>query len=120
MGSRYKARNVRHQVTNTRAREKIDANEKRVAAAADKYRAAWGAMQKLKGPGDWTTQWRELKQVDVRCLQDEDAATQGQSEGRRTLSWIWMSADDGGDGDNTSMNEGACHIAMIVVHILII
>ncbi|KAF7793609.1 hypothetical protein EIP86_004723 [Pleurotus ostreatoroseus] len=96
-----KARNVRHQGANTRARRKIDVNESRIGALADKYRAARRAKLSLAGPGDWEKQWRILDRSDVRTLaiQDNFANLTAEetvrqiSEGRRTTSWIWMTAD---------------------------
>ena len=102
---RFKARNVRAQVPNTRAREKIDANEARIVTAAEKYRGAWRAKKSVSGLGEWTKEWRELKQTDVRCLQGDDDGLPAQSEGRRIVSWIWLSADRD-DGDDAGLNEG--------------
>ncbi|KAF7795842.1 hypothetical protein EIP86_007009 [Pleurotus ostreatoroseus] len=96
-----KARNVRHQGANTRARRKIDVNESKIGALADKYRAARRAKLSIAGPGDWEKQWRVLDRSDVRTLavQDNFANMTAEetvrqiSEGRRTTSWIWMTAD---------------------------
>ena len=63
-----KTKNVRKQRENTRARGKIDLNEQKVIAAAEKYRAAWRAKKALCGMGPWAQEWRELKHSDVRCL----------------------------------------------------
>ena len=90
----YKAQNVRHQAPNTRARTKIDGNETKIIAAAEKYRAARCAKIALSGEGDWTREWRPLARTDVRCLHDDDPSIAGiVSEGRRTVSWIWQAAD---------------------------
>ncbi len=112
---KFKSRNIRHQRPNTRAQEKIASNEAKVLAAAEKYRAAWRAKKALVGEGLWTKQWRELKRSDVRCLK-EDSGHAGSgpngSEGRRSVSWIWMSAD-GVEGEH-GMVEGECYTARYV------
>jgi hypothetical protein len=60
-------------------------------------------------------EWGELKQEDIRCMEDPDAlekratnATLGES--RRKLSWIWMAAARGAEGD-ARMHDGKqlCH-----------
>ncbi|KAF7798643.1 hypothetical protein EIP86_009867 [Pleurotus ostreatoroseus] len=96
-----KTRNVRHQGANTRARRKIDVNESKIGALADKYRAARRAKLSLTGPGDWEKRWRTLDRSDIRTLMVQDnfvsrtaeEALRQISEGRRTTSWIWMTAD---------------------------
>ncbi|KAI0772180.1 hypothetical protein BC629DRAFT_1595397 [Irpex lacteus] len=95
---RHKARNVRHQRPNTRAQELLNTHETKIIQAAEKYRAAWTATKSKLGPGAWMKEWRELKKTDVRCLQEDDGHVV-QSEGRRTVSWIWKAADgQGGEG----------------------
>lgn len=107
-----KTRNVRHQGANTRARRKIDVNESKIIALAEKYRVARQAKHSLVGPGDWESKWRPLDRSDVRTLMIRDdfvnlTAEEGIrqiSEGRRTTSWIWMSADS--QGSDTSVQAG--------------
>lgn len=93
----FKNRNVRHQGPTTRARRRIDVNEGKILAIAEKYRAAYAAKLVLAGPGLWQKEWRELARSDVRTMLAADDPTNGgreeTSEGRRTTSWIWMAAD---------------------------
>lgn len=106
----YKNRNIRYQGPTTRARQKINTNEGKIIAHADKYRAARKALLALIGPGDWEKEWRVLERRDVRCLKDDDPETElPTSEGRRTMSWIWMAASrrDGEAGDIRGMGDGA-------------
>ena len=96
-----KKRNVRHQGANTRARRRIDVNDGKIGALADKYRAARVAKLALAGPGPWEKEWRTLARADVRTMQAEDdpinmtveEGLQFIREGRRTTSWIWMASD---------------------------
>ena len=60
-----KTRNVRHQGANTRARNKINVNEGKITALAEKYRAARTAKLALAGHGDWEKTWRVLERADV-------------------------------------------------------
>ncbi|KAI0083229.1 hypothetical protein BDY19DRAFT_998729 [Irpex rosettiformis] len=98
---KFKAQNVRHQGANTRAREKLNKNDCKIAAAAAKYRAAWAAKKKLSGDGTWQNEWRVLNQADIRCLQDDNGIqpARERSEGRRVVSWIWLSADKDGNAE---------------------
>ena len=99
-----------------RAREKIDANDAKILAAAEKYRMAWRITKEWKGVGNWTNEWRELKPADVRCLQSEDLPGRTGSEGRRTVSWIWMAADRGeDDGEAPGLNEGTSSLSCTLV-----
>lgn len=102
----FKNRHVRHQGPNTRARRKIELNEAKIAALADKYRAAWDAKLALCGGGSWQNEWKVLARADVRTLTSpgdtNDVEGDGASsttclvsEGRRKISWIWMAADKG-------------------------
>lgn len=99
---KFKHRNMRHQGAQTRARTKIDKNQEKINSAADKYRAAWMAMEKLATRVEWNTEWRALQKTDVRCLDEDDGTVT--SEGRRAISWIWQSADV--DEDGTQLIEG--------------
>lgn len=91
----WKRDNVRCQVPNTRAVGQIDSNEAKLIAHAEKYRAARAAYIELVGRGDWETTWRVLLGTDVRCLKDtfDEEPGEGEPEGHREVSWIWLSAD---------------------------
>ena len=132
---RFKARNVRHQGANTRARDKIDKNEVKIAAAAEKYRAARTAKLHLSGPGPWEREWRPLQATDVRCMRENEpdvtavgletleqqiARVRGETRGRlteaprtlsgesrRQVSWIWNAADALNGGEEVEgMQDG--------------
>ena len=104
----YKNRHVRHQVPNTRARRRIEVNEGKIIALAEKYRAARKAKLDLAGPGGWEEQWKDLRREDVRTMMAEEdpinmTAEEGVqfiSEGRRTTSWIWIMSK-GSEVDST-------------------
>ncbi|KAF7792933.1 hypothetical protein EIP86_004036 [Pleurotus ostreatoroseus] len=89
----FKDRHIRHQRANTRARNKILANELKIISFAEKYRAARQARISLNPVGEWSQRWRELRREDVRCMQDDDPSVKNGSESRRQVSWIWKSAD---------------------------
>lgn len=113
----FKGRNVRHQGPTTRARKKINSNEAKIIAYAEKYRAARRAMVALVGPGDWESEWRVLDRRDVRCLKDDDPETAlPTSEGHRQLSWIWRAAGQRDeDGDIGNMGEGELHAVLVAL-----
>ena len=105
----HKGLHIRHQAANTRARALLDRNERKIRLHALKYRDARAAL--LRHHDDASTfEWEELKQEDIRCMEDPDdlerrakKATPGES--RRKLSWIWMAAAQGAEGD-TGMHDG--------------
>lgn len=132
----HKNRNVRGQVPNLRARRQLDVNGGKIEVIANKYRYARVAKLKLSGPGPWERKWRVLARTDVRTMLAEDdpankkAAEQARdlgakgthraplmSEGRRTVSWIWMAADRD-ELDETGMQDGASTLvsSLILMH----
>ncbi|GJE98768.1 CxC2 domain-containing protein [Phanerochaete sordida] len=120
----FKGRHVRHQRPNTAMRRRLDANDAKIIALAEKYRAARRAKLALAGPGEWEREHRPLAREDVRTLTADDwsrrktkrprrnpkanentaagTSDEGPTEGRRQTSWIWMAADGQDD-----LNEAA-------------
>ena len=101
------ARGVRH---NTRANTTIARVQVKINLAALKYRAAWKALMTL---GTKLTQIPNLQwQVGLHFLADEDIrglseALMGDSEGRRTVSWIWKSHGIESEGESDKgVDEG--------------
>lgn len=109
----FKKRNVRHQQPNTRAQKQLASNQSKVIQHAEKYQAAYSAKLSLSGRGEWQEKWRVLNKEHVRPLSTTDIAdnpVEGPSHGRRAVSWIWMSADSDGSGEEagtlSGMHEG--------------
>lgn len=76
---------------NTRARSVIQRCDTRVDACATRYRVAHAALVALGprlGKIGWEAQLRPLLASDVRGMTE---AALGDTEGRRTLTWIWTS-----------------------------
>ncbi|KAJ8701131.1 hypothetical protein PTI98_002092 [Pleurotus ostreatus] len=101
-----KDRYVRGQQHNTRSVALVKKVQARSNFAASKYRSGRAALLMLSpalGKSDWQSILRPLLDSDIRGLKDgEDASS---SEGRRTLSWIWM-AQRTNDAEMTEgMNE---------------
>ena len=120
----FKDRNVRNQVANTRARGRIDANEVKVKAFANKYRRARDAKLALAGKGEWENRYRALADHDIRTLRGDmyepsPNPTAGgtfstlltpETEGRRRTSWIWLAADAMHEGgSNNESDVGMLH-----------
>ena len=100
---KFKDRFVRGQGANTRARNAINSVQAKIDAAAAEYRVAYGALILLSSHHDvvdfgWKDELLPLKDEDIRDLSEGKAERLGktQSEGRRTISWIWkvVPADD--------------------------
>lgn len=115
----FKAKNSRHQRENQRSREKIDSCGLKIKQIARKYRTAREAKLALCGPGDWEREWRVLADRDIRGLSemepqvdkdDQPLSRRRQiTEGRRVLSWIWLTAawdDESSAVTAVGMNEG--------------
>ncbi len=80
------------QRANTRIRGLYARFEGKLRRSVLRYRAARIAMEALDPCGEWLQRFKELRDEDVTGPGREDSA----SEGRHTMSWIWMaSADDG-------------------------
>ncbi|KAI1792316.1 hypothetical protein LXA43DRAFT_1093838 [Ganoderma leucocontextum] len=108
---KYKRINVRHQGPNTRVCSEITAHDVVKDRAVKRYRRARRTKLALSGPGPWENELRILNDGDICALEDDDPHSEvakkkrkhgdkaGPAEGKRTVSWIWRSADaDGNDG----------------------
>lgn len=98
---KFKDRFVRGQGANTRARNTINGVQAKIDAAAAEYRVAYGALILLSSQVfdfGWKNELLLLKDEDIRDLSEGKTERLGkrQSEGRRTISWIWKAvpADD--------------------------
>jgi hypothetical protein len=80
---------------------------------AECYRAAQLALSKLNPSGDWQIRLLPLRSEDVQGPGRGD----GESEGRRELSWIWLSPSglkNVSDGDEFEVAEGITIISFCV------
>lgn len=119
----HKGLHLRHQAATTRARALLDRNERKIRLHAEKYRDARAAL--LRQHDDASSfEWEELKQEDIRCMEDPDAlekramkATPGES--RRKLSWIWMAAAQGAEGDDRMHDGEPCLFILFFGYYLI-
>ncbi|KAJ8469845.1 hypothetical protein ONZ45_g16753 [Pleurotus djamor] len=128
----YKNRNARHQTANTRTRTLINRNEEKIKLQTEKYQNAWEKLMVLVG-ADNMSKWKKLEKDDIRCMEDPDTlslkharqvrhvensrtdavvvSTGGHEmnmvprEGYRTISWIWMDAEERGQNLKTGMDE---------------
>jgi hypothetical protein len=105
---KFKDAYIRGQRANTRASAVLGKVEQTIRTAAARYRRAWAAVKTLSGVLDkpnWEVELPELLAADVRGMSEGDI---GQSEGNRTLSWIWKArgvAAMGEDGEAV-LSEG--------------
>ena len=129
--NKWRVQNVSGQRMSTRARSLQHRVDIKVHESKSRYRHARQALLALRGPGTWTNVLKELKDDDVRALNEralterekaqrehriktgkpldddsyEGVVVKGTSgESRRKLSWIWMSQAE--DEDSPSMVEG--------------
>ncbi|KAH7905780.1 hypothetical protein BJ138DRAFT_1017239 [Hygrophoropsis aurantiaca] len=109
----FKDRNIRGQHPNTRARGVIDNVATKIDLAKARYRRARTALVSLapalfKG-SNWENTYCPLQNEDVRVIKD---GLEGDSEGRRSLSWIWRSGwviqGDGSEGLLTATKVEWC------------
>jgi hypothetical protein len=100
-----KQRFTRGQGPSTRARTLIQRSQEKADAAAEKYRVSYKALVVLGGllgENDWRKELRPLTTDDVRGLSE---ALLHDSEGRRTISWIWTTVGIGEKVDK-NLDEG--------------
>jgi hypothetical protein len=77
---------------NTRSQSLINQAVSKISSSAKKYRVAREALIKLAPvlgqESAWEAEFRVLKEEDIQGLPAE-----GWGEGRRTLTWIWTTAE---------------------------
>ncbi|KAJ7669560.1 hypothetical protein DFH06DRAFT_1321616 [Mycena polygramma] len=84
----------------SRSRELLDGIEDRIRTAATRYRAAREALLALRGPGTWESELQELKQTDVRGMNERGLNDEEKEENRKARALAGLSAEaDGGDID---------------------
>lgn len=118
--------NVRHQGPNTKSRTLLARVSDRISVYADKYRAAYSALNVLDpDPGaEWRREFLYLQPKDVRgisepSLQDHLDPARAETvrartllsggaypEGNRTISWIWMGFPTDSKSGTPQYNEG--------------
>jgi hypothetical protein len=86
----------------------------RIKRAVWRYRIAYRALSELDPTGDWTKEYRELKDEDNRGPLKEGGET-GTGDGRYVPSWIWASPSamtlpsEGSVAEQQEVNETARH-----------
>lgn len=125
----FRNRNLQRQNPNTRAKETLDRLEDKTKSLAVKYRNSRKALLALLGPGDWEKALRTLRNGDLttpdgmeisiddpndpvgpdgreRSKKQRTIDKLGLGQGKKTVSWIWMSAEAIGDGSDAELHEG--------------
>jgi hypothetical protein len=103
---RFKDRFVRGQTANTRAQSAISTVQARIDVHVKDYRAAHAALLslgQLLAKIGWQDGLRPLADADVREITEGE---EGESEGRRRLSWIWKTIAVGGLEENEELRDG--------------
>lgn len=106
----FKDKNVRGVRHNTRANEKIAKIQRIIDAAASVYRVAWRALEVLGaelGKKGWRETLKPLKDDDVRAMRE---GLFDETEGTRTMSWIWLTQGPGADVEEPHLDEGALSV----------
>jgi hypothetical protein len=104
---KYKDRNCVGQRANTRSQNLINRVQKKVEASSTKYNVARQALSKLSSHNEdfgWRSKLLPLLPEDIRAFTDGEP---GQSEGHRTLSWIWKVVGVLDDSEDSGVQEGA-------------
>lgn len=110
-----KDRQVRGQVLSTRASSTLQAVNAKIEEDAQHYCIHYSALEALdrfRETHTWRLNLFPLRSEDMRTLEESD-----ESEGRRTLSWIWMSKVD--ISSEAGMQEGVCSLTLCT-HLLLI
>ena len=101
-----KKHDVTGQKRNTRSWGYINTVQSRINADVSRYRAAYSALSILdpNNTSDWQRTLKPLVNGDVREMKD---GLPGETEGRRSLSWIWKTSGwSGADDDDEDEQEG--------------
>jgi hypothetical protein len=97
---KHKDRFVTGQRANTQANATISRVQTYIKCGAAKYRTARNALVRLapqlKKDNSWTASLLELHDEDIRAM---TVGLDGESEGRRSLSWIWKHEGTASNGD---------------------
>jgi hypothetical protein len=113
---KYKDRFVVGQQANTRANASISRAQRHIDVAVTRYRVSRQALvslaARLKKEDSWKTSLLELCDEDVRGM---TVGEDGETEGRRSLSWIWKC---GGGGDNSTDDENLHECMFSISHAL--
>ena len=86
---KFKDRFVRGQGANTRARNAINGVQAKIDATSEEYSVAYEALLSLSVlllEYSWKEELHPLMPSDIRDLSE---GKEGESEGKRTISWIW-------------------------------
>lgn len=107
---KFKDRFIRGQAANTKARNSINLAQDRINVAVADYRADRQALDNLReystaGLSKWDEDLRQLEDGDIRDLSEGKA---GESEGKRTISWIWKTGVLQ-DGEESSQDKQLLH-----------
>lgn len=102
------------QRSNTRARTLMAQVSDKTRLFAERYRAARRSLVVLDPNGEWQDTLKPLQAKDVRGMgrynEDEDSA-----EGRRELSWIWLSSKQVTEGEDFEAAEGKHCFGVLLV-----
>ncbi|KAF9471567.1 hypothetical protein BDN70DRAFT_909334 [Pholiota conissans] len=106
---KFKDRFVRGQGPNTKAKNTIAGVDKKIKVAVDDYHAAFDALTSL-APLLSEYKWKEelllLRPEDVRDISDGKHSGKGkESEGKRTMSWIWKKVPVGDMNDEAFLTD---------------
>jgi hypothetical protein len=103
---KYKDKNSVGQRANTRSQNLINRVQKKIEASSAKYNTARQALIKLSSHVEdvgWRLKLLPLAPEDIRAFTDGEP---GQSEGRRTLSWIWKVVGVSDNLEDSGVQEG--------------
>jgi hypothetical protein len=106
----HKGLHLRHQAAGTWACALLNWNKVKIWLHVAKYRDACAALLKYHGDDTLSFEWEELKQEDIRWMEDPEALKKRAmnampGESKHKLLWIWMAAASGAEG-NAHMHNG--------------
>jgi hypothetical protein len=111
---KYKDRFATGQVANTRANTTVSLAQQHINASVARYRVSRKALLslavQLKKGDSWQTALPDLRDEDIRGM---TMGEEGETEGRRTLSWIWKRGGVSG-GEDSDLHE--CKSKSFSVH----
>lgn len=97
-----KIKHVTGQIPNTRARGIQDRFDIRVRQCRDRYRLSRSKLLALRGEGEWTSVLKELRDEDVRALNERERTQEETAEHRRLAEMAQLRGEADNDLDSDS------------------
>ncbi|KAJ7020126.1 hypothetical protein C8F04DRAFT_1275478 [Mycena alexandri] len=95
----FKRKNMGGQGMWTKSRTLLDGIEDGIRVAAACYRAGWAGLLALRGPGEWQTVLQELRQEDIKGINEQAMNDEEKEDNRKARLLAGLTGDGSEDVD---------------------